>query len=462
MVRVIGWGLGAALIAATASSALASDLSACRADAARLCAGVEPGGGRILACFKQHPSELSQGCKEALADLKAERGGGPAAGAAPAPGDAAAVPASVPDADRATYAALAQALDRAEATYRPDDVAGLAKPEYFTDLLAANSNAGEALLRSQMMEAVTVSLDAFKRMGLTGVKFAVQYPILTPNFPRSVDYLAFYRRVADEARARGLKILPHVTVVFANTAFSSFKGIYDKLTPERFAAEYKAMVARVIAELHPDYLGLITEPDTLVRLTGLKQFGEPDALVRLVNDTLDGLDRGPTKICAGAGSWNGVPFAKALSSGTTMDAVCIHIYPTTGALLDDAAEMARIAKAAGKSAWIDEAWLYKTRRPGGGDNVAAAEGVFGQDVYAFWQPLDIRFFRLANALARRGGVDLLSFFWSRQFFAALPAGEGGEDWRARSQAANRASFTAMKAGRLTELGQAYKALIAAP
>ncbi len=46
---------------------------ACVADYRALCPGVHPGGGRIIACFRQHAGQLSTGCKEALAAAKAAR-----------------------------------------------------------------------------------------------------------------------------------------------------------------------------------------------------------------------------------------------------------------------------------------------------------------------------------------------------------------------------------------------------
>jgi hypothetical protein len=38
----------------------------CRADFDRLCPGVQPGGGRILACLNRHASELTPQCRDAL------------------------------------------------------------------------------------------------------------------------------------------------------------------------------------------------------------------------------------------------------------------------------------------------------------------------------------------------------------------------------------------------------------
>jgi hypothetical protein len=53
---------------AAASGVVASGSGACKADAERLCPGVQPGEGRIKACFKQHKDQLSSGCKQAISE----------------------------------------------------------------------------------------------------------------------------------------------------------------------------------------------------------------------------------------------------------------------------------------------------------------------------------------------------------------------------------------------------------
>ncbi len=61
-------------------STLAAIRAACAEDAQRLCAGVQPGGGRIVACLKEHKDSLSDRCKQA-AGLAAN----PSSGSAPNP-----------------------------------------------------------------------------------------------------------------------------------------------------------------------------------------------------------------------------------------------------------------------------------------------------------------------------------------------------------------------------------------
>jgi len=69
--------------------------AACAADAQRLCAGVQPGEGRIVACLKSHKDLLSDQCKQA-ASLMANPGGSSAPGAGASPSAGVNMPASVP------------------------------------------------------------------------------------------------------------------------------------------------------------------------------------------------------------------------------------------------------------------------------------------------------------------------------------------------------------------------------
>ena len=45
----------------------------CKAEAEQKCAGVQPGGGRIQACMKDHFTELSEPCQHALLLAKLRR-----------------------------------------------------------------------------------------------------------------------------------------------------------------------------------------------------------------------------------------------------------------------------------------------------------------------------------------------------------------------------------------------------
>ena len=65
--------LAALTLVLASAAAFAADEpgpQACRADAKKVCNGTKPGGGRLLACLKQHEAELSPDCKAALPTLE--------------------------------------------------------------------------------------------------------------------------------------------------------------------------------------------------------------------------------------------------------------------------------------------------------------------------------------------------------------------------------------------------------
>ena len=66
--------LALALSAPGASAQQAEAMKYCKADVARLCPGVQMGGGRIIACLKEHKVEVSVGCAKFLQAMKAKMG----------------------------------------------------------------------------------------------------------------------------------------------------------------------------------------------------------------------------------------------------------------------------------------------------------------------------------------------------------------------------------------------------
>ena len=78
MIRVLTKTLAVCLaLAGAAQPVLAQDRAAtlrdaCAKDIATHCASVQPGGGRIAACFKDHLPKLSETCRTALKSNAAE------------------------------------------------------------------------------------------------------------------------------------------------------------------------------------------------------------------------------------------------------------------------------------------------------------------------------------------------------------------------------------------------------
>ena len=58
-------------------------MQVCRGDYDRLCSGVPPGGGRILACLQNHANQLSPACGQAMPRAQSLKDGAVAAGVMP-------------------------------------------------------------------------------------------------------------------------------------------------------------------------------------------------------------------------------------------------------------------------------------------------------------------------------------------------------------------------------------------
>lgn len=69
----------------SASPQLEQARAACASDVQKLCAGVPSGGGRIIACLKEHKDQVSDGCKQAILGAWGQLSAAavPAAGSAP-------------------------------------------------------------------------------------------------------------------------------------------------------------------------------------------------------------------------------------------------------------------------------------------------------------------------------------------------------------------------------------------
>ncbi len=79
--------LAAAIVAPAAALAQGGPVrAACQGDIQTLCGSLQPGGGRIRDCMREHRAELSAACKVAIADRMLERKAQRANEGAPGPG----------------------------------------------------------------------------------------------------------------------------------------------------------------------------------------------------------------------------------------------------------------------------------------------------------------------------------------------------------------------------------------
>lgn len=376
-------------------------------------------------------------------------------------GSAAAAEPAVPSRYRTLHEQIERALDgwaRHMDRQRRDREG---RPVWGAQLLAANANRGEQLLRPDALSLVRLFLDRFVEIGFGGVTLSVNYPLLDPDFPRAEDYEAFYREVAREVRQRGLALEVESGILFANTAFSTISFDYRALSWERLVEGRRAHTAALLRATSPDHLNIGAEPDTEARLAGHARLADPRARAEMIRTVLTGLERGRTRVSAGIGSWGDRDVVKAYIEKTDLDEISLHVYPIGRRTLATLYAVVEMARKAGKPVIVDECWLYKAG-PGEGQTIAANETIFIRDLWSFWALLDGRFLGLMDRMARQEGVVWVSPFWTHQLFTYLdydPALDGRSYGEVQSRYLPRVLDAAEKS-RLSSAGESVKQLLA--
>jgi hypothetical protein len=366
---------------------------------------------------------------------------------------------AIPGQYDAMYANLKSALDQFAESLQTQPVSK--DPTIFgAELLPANCNRGEELLGPGVLAAVSLYLDRLQALGVQGVTIPIHYPLYTPEFPRFTEYVSFYKQVVAEVRRRGMKLDIESHVIFANTPFSSIKWDYSSLTFDSYKAARKALITRVIDDLHPDFLNVGAEPDTEATLLGMKDLLDPQKYTDYVSYLLDGLQRGETTVVAGVGSWGNLDYARKLASQTSLDGLSLHLYPVINGALAKAVQIAEIAKAAGKIVVFDECWLSKTD-VALSNGVAGSPEIFRRDAYSFWAPLDQEFLTEMVKFSRTYGVAYMSPFWSSYFFAYVDFSPqvSGLSYAETAALEARAESQSIRNGSFTSTGLVYKTLI---
>jgi hypothetical protein len=195
--------------------------------------------------------------------------------------------------------------------------------------------------------------------------------------------------------------------------FSRITVDHRGLKRERFNAGLLEMAEAILADIQPDYLTILAEPDTQTRNTGLAF--SPSEFAATVSHVAKVLNHTGVRLGAGAGSWIAAEYFKALAAIPELDYIDIHIYPIQYGLASDRViKAAELARTHGKRVSIGEAWLRKvTSREL--NRIPPAE-VFSRDVFSFWQMLDDHFIEMVVNLARTIDAEFCSFFGMKYLY----------------------------------------------
>jgi hypothetical protein len=220
--------------------ALQAARAACAADLQKFCAGVQAGGGRILACLKQNREQVSPACKQAV--VSALQGAGSAAGGGGAPPAAAPAqaPAAVPgpssDAAPTGDTSTPAASTPAAASVHP----------------VANAASGTArYYKLKRMRAALKDGDQEKMLVYT--LLAPEDWTLVGGFTNKADFGSCF---SDMIEVRGAVKTPDGNYVMGVAPRSSFRWADDPAMRQqmeqrdRFDAKYKLVDCPIKAPMH--------------------------------------------------------------------------------------------------------------------------------------------------------------------------------------------------------------------
>jgi len=279
----------------------------------------------------------------------------------------------------------------------------------FVELLAANGNRQTALFQPGTMTLVNQSLDAFNRLGVGGVVLGIKLPLLLAQYTtHASEYATFFAAVTKAAHTRGLKVDAELGALFCGTVYApDCSYTYGTTVPE--FAQLTAQQARIVIDtVRPDYVDLISEPDTEADLTKIAGIKSVPGLSSFVSSTLAAIGRhGTTKLIAGAASWFPASYDRAIiRSG--IDALAMHIYPASATTAANLVAVGRLAHDAGIPIVADEVGLYKGKTGAGAIQAGNEQGA--RNCFSFWQPLDVKFVNATREWAAKSGVPLVSVF----------------------------------------------------
>lgn len=338
--------------------------------------------------------------------------------------------ARVPQEFQDLYSELDEELTRVDSLFNLKDNSGNFPVLFGAQLLSADARRSDKLLEPGEYDGILMQLERLKGLGLQLVTISIGFPELyQPFYKRKKDYedmLAFYKRLSDDIHSRGMKLIietqPSAAKLGVGENSSDALSFLRGLKFKEYIKARSAALIKIAKELRPDYLSIISEPDTEAMLSGqaLDDLGNSNLLV---NSVIAGLRKSRIKgikLGAGVGLWHPRyrAFILSFAKCRRLDFIDLHLYPINLGLLERVEESADIAIKHNKRIGISEAWLYKcrTRELGKGNNSAE---LFSRDAFAFWEPLDEKFLRVITAFTRINRFDFFSLFWSKYLYAYL-------------------------------------------
>jgi len=365
------------------------------------------------------------------------------------------------------YAALASKLTEFDATISSKWDGSRPPVDFSAELFTANANRGLLLLTAGTATS-ELEIASLQALGVKTVTVAIGFPILYQPFDpfHYQGYLSFYKQLAANIHAAGMKMVVETGVVFPSLDAAAFYPTLPDLLYVNGRAQQILTIAR---EIQPDYLVIAEEPDTEAEITGKASIATLKGFSDMVDTFLSQLNSAGftgTNVGAGVGTWiNGAQgYIGALAAKSRLNFIDLHVYPINRSFLSDTITLIDLAQSAGKPVTMCEAWLEK-ESDSEFTNVGVTTNnfIFARDPFSFWAPLDQQFLTTFTKLVWWKQLKVFSPFWSGYFHAYLNYNSVYDSY-APDQILQNASLvesTAIQNGQYTSTGLAYQSLVSA-
>ena len=341
---------------------------------------------------------------------------------------------------------------------------------YSSQLQTATSDLTTKLLGANYYQVAVLSeLNAQQALGVKAITFHINFPsIYAPFVNDSATYQAyinFYTQLVTEIHSRGMKVIIENTSSspFPGTSATTFTPYLQTLDWPTYMAQRAQFAATIATLFQPDYLVVLTEPDTEAANTGQPNANTVSGGTQLVQGIINSVQAAGAsnvQLSAGCGTWNPA-FLQFIQSFSTLQLPLIdmHIYPVNKNNLPNALSAISIIQAAGKQPSMSEFWSYKESDSDYTSNIPYTT-IFARDVYSFWESTDIAFINTMVNFAKSSHFSFISPFWSHYFGAYLDYNTySGQSDNTVITAESTAASNANQVGAVTPTGLAWESLL---
>ncbi len=344
---------------------------------------------------------------------------------------------------------------------------------FSSQLLTANSDQGPSLLGSNYYTGTVLpELQEMQALGVTAVSVHINFPILyQPYYTNAQDfqsYVAFYQQLAQQIRASGMKLTVETTVASAGAGSNGgvYAPYYSTLSWSDYVAGRAQNAVNVAQLIQPDYMSVITEPDSESQNSGQPNAGTPAGSLQELQTILAALQvANVTNVAVGAGAGTWISsFSTYIQNviSTPVSFVDLHIYSVSNAFPENALAAAGMAHAANVPIAVSETWCKKisAAQLQGASGALNNEAVDALGTFSFWEPLDQMYLQTLVNMSQAGQFMFIAPFWTSLYYSYLDYGQYGTQTPDQIMAASHiAAVNARQVGAFTPVGLAWETMI---